>query len=231
MKYLIWDFDGTLGYRIGKWSGALLQVLQREMPDYVGSAAHIRPHLSGGFPWHNPEIVRLPNERPDDWWAMLQPVFVRAFRNVAQIDDVQAKELARMVRAVYTDTTGWRLFDDSIRTLERLSSLGWKHIVLSNHVPELPTIIAALGLNDHIINLFNSASTGVEKPHPRAFHGVLESLDGVSPDVWMIGDNPVADIAGARAVGLKAIIVRGVDERAHYCCDTLDDIPLLPLDD
>ena len=26
-------------------------------------------------------------------------------------------------------------------------------------------------------------------------------------DVWMIGDNPVADIAGAQAVGMRAILV------------------------
>jgi hypothetical protein len=31
-KYLIWDFDGTLGYRPGGWTAALLEVLQREAP-------------------------------------------------------------------------------------------------------------------------------------------------------------------------------------------------------
>jgi hypothetical protein len=33
-KMLIWDFDGTLGYRQGKWSGALVDVLDIAYPDH-----------------------------------------------------------------------------------------------------------------------------------------------------------------------------------------------------
>ncbi|MGH7576165.1 MAG: HAD-IA family hydrolase, partial [Longimicrobiales bacterium] len=43
-------------------------------------------------------------------------------------------------------------------------------------------------------------SIGYEKPNPRAFRHVLNAV-GPSGPVWMIGDNPIADVAGAAAVG------------------------------
>ena len=33
-------------------------------------------------------------------------------------------------------------------------------------------------------------------------------LAGNPEEVWMVGDNPVADVGGAEAVGIKAILVR-----------------------
>lgn len=46
------------------------------------------------------------------------------------------------------------------------------------------------------------------------------------PDVeqlWMIGDNPIADIAGAAALGIPGILVRKNDPGvAHYCADLME---------
>jgi putative hydrolase of the HAD superfamily len=55
--------------------------------------------------------------------------------------------------------------------------------------------------------VLNSAVTGFEKPHPRAFALALASA-GQPAVAWMIGDNPVADVGGAVATGLGAILVR-----------------------
>ena len=53
-KVILWDFDGTLGYREGGWTGAILQALD----GYGDLSRHqredIRPHLQSGFPWHDP---------------------------------------------------------------------------------------------------------------------------------------------------------------------------------
>ena len=55
-RLLIWDFDGTLGYRHGgAWSASMLEVLQRQLPGIGATADHFRPYLQTGFPWHHPE--------------------------------------------------------------------------------------------------------------------------------------------------------------------------------
>ena len=59
MKYLIWDFDGTLAYREGQWPAwtqALMEVLDREIPGHGAALEPLRPFLRAGFPWHSPEI-------------------------------------------------------------------------------------------------------------------------------------------------------------------------------
>lgn len=95
-------------------------------------------------------------------------------------------------------------------------------MLLSNHVPELEKILDYLGLTPHLKKIFNSAVTGFEKPNPQAFYNVLDTLE---PDTaWMIGDNPVADIAGALGVGLSAILVHKKDSCATYTCADLNEV-------
>ena len=58
--------------------------------------------------------------------------------------------------------------------------------------------------------IHTSASTGFEKPHPRAFELALEAA-GHPDTVWMVGDNPIADVQGAQRLGIPAILVRTAD--------------------
>jgi len=55
--------------------------------------------------------------------------------------------------------------------------------------------------------LLCSAKIGYEKPNPDVFRIVLAAFPSANP-IWMIGDSPEADIAGARRCGLRAIFVR-----------------------
>ena len=95
--------------------------------------------------------------------------------------------------------------------------------MLSNHVPELPQLAEALGLAKHILRLFNSAQTGFEKPHSQAFVNVLSTLPS-SADVWMIGDSMEADINGAVAVGVRAVLLRSRSPHAPLCCESMEEL-------
>jgi putative hydrolase of the HAD superfamily len=140
------------------------------------------------------------------------------------IDPVQAGTLARQVRQVYPDPARWRLFDDVEPTLSCLASQGWKHIILSNHVPELGAIIAHLGLEPYLTRVFNSADTGYEKPHPQAFRTVLAAFESVDR-VCMIGDSFAVDIAGAESLEIPAILVRRRHKAVRYFCRDLFRVP------
>ncbi|MBZ0295503.1 MAG: HAD family hydrolase [Anaerolineae bacterium] len=53
---------------------------------------------------------------------------------------------------------------------------------------------------------FSAADAGYLKPHPAIFEKALQCL-GTSPEETVfIGDNPVADIAGAQAVGMLTVL-------------------------
>jgi putative hydrolase of the HAD superfamily len=220
-RHLIWDFDGTLGYRPGQWTGTMAQVLRR-FADRDVDLEIVRPFMRKGFPWHNPLQVNPPMRAADDWWEALKPVFEEAFI-ACQVPRDQAGTLAGKVRCVYTDLAEWRLFEETAEVLKELLEEGWEHTILSNHVPELPSLIAGLGLVPLIRRVVNSAETGFEKPHPRAYHAALTAL-GDAAEVWMIGDNINADVLGAEAVGLQAILVRSEDPRASRRAESLRDV-------
>jgi putative hydrolase of the HAD superfamily len=207
MKLLIWDFDGTLGYqKRGYFSESIFQVIREINPQTTITIEQIRPLLRGGFPWHNPEKPHLDIRTADQWWERLNPVFQRVFE-AAGLDGAFNAEYSKKVRAIYIEPSNWALYEDTIPVLERLASLGWMHVLLSNHVPELPGILNQLGLDHYLEAIFCSAQIGYEKPNPNAFRMVLAAYPAANP-VWMIGDNPQADYAGARAIGLRAILAR-----------------------
>lgn len=224
-RWLVWDFDGTLGRRTSGWSHALLEVLQRHAPGLTTSADQIRPHLLSGYPWHTPLVPHTYIATADQWWDMLAPVFARAFMAVGATA-TQAAELARRVPAAYVELRNWELFADVLPVLGQLRREGWAHAILSNHVPELPNIVTGLDLGEHVPHVFSSARIGYEKPCAAAFDHAWRAM-GRPKTVWMIGDNPVGDIAGAAGMGWPGILVRKTDPGVQYCCEDLWQVPAI----
>jgi putative hydrolase of the HAD superfamily len=207
MKLLVWDFDGTLGYqKRGYFSESILRVIHEIDPEKKITVEEIRPFLRSGFPWHSPDQPHLDIVTADQWWERLHPIFQHAFE-AAGVKAGQADECSRKVRMIYTEPSNWILYEDTLPTLERLASRGWSHVLLSNHVPELPDILRHLGLDNYMKAIYCSAQIGYEKPNPKAFRIVLAAYPEANP-IWMIGDNPEADFAGGRANGMRAILAR-----------------------
>jgi putative hydrolase of the HAD superfamily len=216
---ILWDFDGTL-VRHGMWSSALIDILDKFEPGHGIDIEQIRPFLRDGFPWHEPEKSHHHLSTPEAWWSKIEALFVRAYCGVG-LSKTLAEQLAPLAHQRYIDPETHILFDDTIPALESLSKLSWKHFILSNHVPELPQIVRALPLSAFISHCITSAITGWEKPNREAFKIALD-IAGNPDKVWMIGDNLDADIRGAEAVGIPAILVRNSQsENVRFYADDL----------
>lgn len=222
---ILWDFDGTLGYRPGMWSQVLVDVLMEQQPACSITVEDMRPLLREGFPWHRPDLPHTHITTPEAWWTDIERLLARTYVAVG-CPISQAEHFAQLAHQKYLDSSGWFLYEDVIPTLSELQREGWEHVLLSNHVPELPLIVDALGLTPYIVTIFTSASMGYEKPHPAAFLSVLEYLGKVQT-VWMVGDSFEADILGAEMVGIPGILVRKEDTRAKCCCPDLYELPSL----
>jgi putative hydrolase of the HAD superfamily len=202
---MFWDFDGTLAYRATTWSGCLLEAIATIDPDHGLVREDLATRLRGGLPWHRPEHGHPHLETADAWWAALHPLVQAAYVQ-AGVDEQVAAHAARTFRSCYIDPARWTVFSDAFAVLDELTADGWAHVVVSNHVPELEELIDALGLSRHFTAVVNSAIVGWEKPNRRIFEAAL-SRAGYPQQVWMVGDNPVADIAGAGALGIPGIHV------------------------
>ncbi|HOJ11068.1 MAG TPA: HAD-IA family hydrolase [Clostridiales bacterium] len=218
-KYLFWDFDGTLGGRIDghrglAWSMSLLEAIHEMHPKSRLTVNDIVPHLKQGFPWHEPEKSHLHLNTSKLWWDNLEKVFIQAYENLGFSQEMTS-ELAQLARKRFLDLSRWELYEDTIPVLRKLQLHGWKHIIVSNHVPELDLIVSHLELDMYITDIINSAVVGFEKPNPRIYKAAFERALHAK-DIWMIGDNINADVLGAEQAGIKAILVRSMDPRARY---------------
>jgi putative hydrolase of the HAD superfamily len=210
---IFWDFDGTLAHRPGMWGRCLLETLDEHEAGHGIGEENLASFLKDGFPWHAPDVPHPHLADAEAWWGQVEPVLSRAFKGVGY-GTARSAELARLSRSRYVDgKRGWRLYDDSKEALSRLQDEGWRHAILSNHVPELAGIVESLGLMGSLFAIVNSALTGYEKPNPEAF-SIARRIVGFPDAIWMVGDSITADVLGAEAVGIPAILVRREDPAA-----------------
>lgn len=205
---MFWDFDGTLARRQDLWAGALADAWKRMPASPAISSESLRPYLGSGFPWHDPTVVSPPLS-PEKWWAALRPVFVAAYAR-AGLDPGIGEEAAALVAIEYYRPDAWTLIDGAVEALRITATAGYRNVILSNHAPELPSLVEALALGPLVEDTITSASVGAEKPNRLIFTHAIERA-GISSveNVWMVGDNPTADIAGAAGVGIRGILADG----------------------
>ncbi|WP_058302157.1 HAD family hydrolase [Gorillibacterium timonense] len=225
--FLLWDFDGTLGYRIDghhgrAWSMSMLEAIKDKDPETEITLEDIGAFLRSGFPWHEPDVEHTHLHTSERWWAPIRGLFQRGYQKLGYSES-QSEQLAVDAQSRYLDLKTWQLFDDSLPTLKVLKDFGWNHIIVSNHVPELRRITDYLGLGNFVSDIINSSEVGYEKPNPAIYKLALEKTSRSNP-VWMIGDNIHADVLGAEQVGIKGILVRHSDSRAKYQFDNLNEL-------
>lgn len=103
----------------------------------------------------------------------------------------------------------WVYIEPDVKpTLEKLRDMGLKLGLVSNtawpaaaHDPDL----ARFGIIDLLPCRFYSCEVGWEKPDPHIFLAALDCLGLAPEEVAFVGDFLQFDVAGAQAVGMKAI--------------------------
>jgi putative hydrolase of the HAD superfamily len=104
--------------------------------------------------------------------------------------------------------------DDSARAaLAHLREAGIALAIVSNTMRTpgaiLRRLLARFELLDHFDYIVFSDEVGVRKPQPDIFLRALRAVGGEVESAVHVGDDPVLDVAGARAVGLRVVQVVG----------------------
>lgn len=139
--------------------------------------------------------------------------------DIGPVPDEFFRHLARL----FMDPATWHVFPEVPGVLTELKARGLVVGAVSNWAWQLPELLDVLGLGAQFDFVAASARVGYDKPHPGIFHWALERAD-VAPDAAMhVGDHLEADVAGARRVGIEAVLV---DRRGRYQPPP-DDVPVL----
>jgi putative hydrolase of the HAD superfamily len=140
-------------------------------------------------------------------------------------------ELADALFEAFSDPAGYRLFDDVRPALDELAARGIKLGVVSNFEPWLEDILDLQGIGDRFAAVAISGKLGVAKPDPEIFKAALTEA-GADPGATVhVGDQPVNDVAAARAVGITPVLIdryaRHPETDAHRVEDLLELVELV----
>ena len=117
---------------------------------------------------------------------------------------------------ILIDALRYVVFDDVLPTLDELASRGVGCAVVSNWDCSLTGVLAQLGILGRFATVGVSAVLGARKPDPRIFSHALAMLGHAPDQVIHVGDDVERDIRGARAAGLRAVLIdrsgRGTDD-------------------
>jgi HAD superfamily hydrolase (TIGR01549 family) len=90
--------------------------------------------------------------------------------------------------------------------LSMLSGSGKRLAVFGNgRMKSHELFLGWAGLAGHFRTISGSEKIGIEKPDSRAFNYILKSLGTAPARSMYVGDDPVNDVAGAKAAGLVAV--------------------------
>jgi putative hydrolase of the HAD superfamily len=107
-----------------------------------------------------------------------------------------------------------------LRALKR--DADWRIGILTNGSPDVQRRkIAALGIGELVDRVFCAVECGDErgKPAPVVFRTALARMKAGAASSVFVGNDPIADIEGANAAGLKAIHITA--HQADPACDVL----------
>jgi putative hydrolase of the HAD superfamily len=149
-----------------------------------------------------------PEEIPQcdfEWWRVIA---LRTFQQAGVLN--QFADFTDFFDELYNHfatAEPWFIYPDVLPALEAWRRVGIQLGVLSNFDSRLYLVLKALKLEEFFTSVTISTETGFAKPDPQIFATALQKHYCDARDAWHIGDSFKQDYQGARAVGLRAILL------------------------
>ena len=139
---------------------------------------------------------------------------------------------------------GRRLFPETHATLDWLRANGFRIAVITNRAFGGRAFLDELAADDLLHNfevVSISADVGWRKPHAAIFGHAMAAMRVAPEQSVLVGDEPLADVGGAKALGMTAVLKRNGEldsagaaasasvPTPDYVIDSLADLRALPL--
>lgn len=154
------------------------------------------------FPGAEPSAVPALEYR---WWyTVVSETFDRvgALEKFADFDQFYGD-----LYGYFETATPWQIYSDTLPSLTRWQSMGIELGVISNFDSRLHRVLDVLGLSGYFQTVTLSTEVGAAKPAAKIFQIALDKHSCTAHQAWHIGDSEAEDYAGAKTVGMRAILV------------------------
>jgi len=147
-------------------------------------------------------IKRHPEFLHDDaiWHRFTEEIFVGMGG-----PEAIAAECATEIERGWEISENFELYEDVLPVLDELRGRALKLGLVSNGIRDLHEFVAHHRLD--VDAIVDSRTHGRVKPHPTIFRAALDRLDVRAEDAVMVGDSLEEDVEGARAIGMRALLV------------------------
>ncbi|MEM8925510.1 MAG: HAD-IA family hydrolase [Actinomycetota bacterium] len=142
--------------------------------------------------------------------AELLASVVTGRRSRAEWVAIVGRELANPVAAAELLSDRGTVDEAMVALITELRARGLVCALLTNGTDTIPDELAALGLDDVLDHVFNTAIIGTAKPEPEPFLHVCRALDLAPPEIFFTDDRP-ENTEAAAALGMTAHTFTGVD--------------------
>jgi HAD superfamily hydrolase (TIGR01549 family) len=151
-------------------------------------------------------LKRHPELLHDDtiWHRFTEEIFI----GMGGAEEI-ASDCATEIEQGWEVSENFELFEDALPVLEELRAANLRIGLVSNGIRDLNEFVAHHRLD--VDAAVGSRAHGRVKPHPTIFQAALELLGVVPEESVMVGDSLQEDVEGARALGMRAILIDRVD--------------------
>jgi putative hydrolase of the HAD superfamily len=217
LRAVLFDVDFTLakpgpdlgpeGYqRLGRRFGLELDPLR-----YAEARRHAVDTLE-----RHPEL-----DHDEEVWVVFTEQIVRGMGGNSN----RAYECAVEMTRAWEHAQNFDIYEDVLPTLADLRRRGLKLGLVSNTGRDLQLFVRHHGLD--VDAAVSSGVHGKTKPHPTIFQAALDRLEVSAEDAAMVGDSVEDDVVGARAVGMRALLLDR-ENRYPEVAERLTDLRALP---
>lgn len=112
---------------------------------------------------------------------------------------------------------------DTTRPVIQQLAERYRLVLVSNFYGNIQTILQDFGLSDYFVHVIESAVVGVRKPDPAIYRLGVEAMDYSADQVLVVGDSFSKDIVPAKAVGCRAVWLKGEGWGDETTDDNLPD--------
>ena len=165
---------------------------------------------------HHPEF-----DHDEEIWVLFTERIIRGMGG----DTDRAYECAVEMTRAWEESANFELFEDALPVLEELRRAGLRIGLVSNTGRDLDRFVSHHGIE--VDAFLSSRVHGKTKPDPSIFLAVLDRLQVPAPEAAMVGDSLADDVEGARAVGMRAILLDR-DDLHPDVAERIPDLLALP---
>ena len=174
------------------------------------------------------DAVRLASvelDRPRDQVYRPEPFLRYAGRVLMEMgaSGVGIEACAREIYDEWAVCRHFALYDDVTPALAALHGAGYRIGLISNTHRCLESFQSHFELEPFITAAVSSSDHGYLKPHPSIFRAALDRMGTFAAAGVMVGDSLTHDVAGARRVGMAAVLL----VRSGQVPGTVGDVPVI----